>query len=513
MAEFNENNQNQNQNYSDRNPYNQYQYQNPGNSNINNQAQYRKEPEYSFWAEQVQNNSYSNNNQSANAWQNPYNAPDGRNTATPIKKEKKPRGKAFKLIAKALCFGIIAGVSFIGFQKAYSMIDPNSPSIVSSIGANAAENYEIGYAGSGTVQVKDKSAITNVTEATLPSIVQINCKATQTTSDFFGQQYNQEVEGSGSGIIVSKTDKELLIATNNHVVEGATKINVTFADGSKAAAEVKGTDSTADLAVVTVDLTKLKASTLKAISVAKLGNSDNVKVGQMAIAIGNALGYGQSVTVGYISAKNREVDVSDGYTSKKMILLQTDAAINPGNSGGALLNIDGEVIGINTVKYASEEVEGMGYAIPISKATPIIKELMSRQILSASEQGYLGIAGYDVTEEASKYYNIPMGVYIAEVPQGGAADKAGIKAEDIITKVNDLDITSISQLKSYVNSLKVGTKVKITYMRNSDGKYEKSTVTATLGKNPQLKQLCGEAYDYYITAGEKAVCPVDRLIK
>lgn len=489
------NNQNQYGNTNYQNQYgnrynngvnNQNPYNDRGYNGTDNQNQYNKVPEYSFWAEQVPNNPYYN--QGTNTWQN-TDPNINQNEAGQGQKngKKKHSGKFIKFIAKAACFGLIAGLGFFGLQKVVDVVDPgNATSTIISAAGDSNSNYKISYTQAASVKTKSKSAITSVVNSTLPSIVQINCKSTQTASDFFGQQYNQEVEGSGSGIIVSKTDKELLIATNNHVVEGATEITVTFADNTKAKAEVKGTDSTADLAVVSVDISSIKDSTLNKISVAKLGNSNNVKVGEMSIAIGNALGYGQSVTVGYISAKNRKVDVSDGDTSKSMSLLQTDAAINPGNSGGALLNVKGEVIGINSVKYSSTEVEGMGYAIPISKATPIIKELMSRQVLSSAEQGYLGVSGYDVTEEVSKYYNIPIGVYVKEVVSGGAADKAGLKAEDIITKVNDMDVTSITQLKDYVNSLKVGTKVQVTYARNTDGKYKKAKVTVTLGKNPQL---------------------------
>ncbi|MDD3172367.1 MAG: trypsin-like peptidase domain-containing protein [Herbinix sp.] len=475
MDEFNNNDQNQNDNRD--------------NNGVNNPNQYNKLPEYSFWAEQMPSNSYTYYNQGNNTWQYGNHIPNN-NASNNVQQpqEKKPRKNVFKFIAKAICFGVIAGLSFIGLEKGINMIYPNSSGdVLSTIGdVGMASNYEIGYTESGTVQMKDRSAINSVTESVIPSIVSINCTSTQNGADFFGQQYSQDVESSGSGIIVAKNAKELLIATNNHVVEGATKIAVTFTDGTEAEAEIKGTDSVADLAVVTVDVTTLEEDTLNAITVAKLGNSDNIKVGEMAIAIGNALGYGQSVTVGYISAKDREVDVSDGYDSKEMVLLQTDAAINPGNSGGALLNVDGEVIGINTVKYADEEVEGMGYAIPISSATPIITELMNREVLSEKEQGYLGIAGYDVTEDASTFYNIPIGVYIDDVTKGGAAEKAGLKAEDIITKVNDLDITSITQLKDKVNSFKVGTEVEITYMRNTDGDYKEAKVTVTLGQNPEL---------------------------
>lgn len=467
------------------------------NNTVTNPNQYNnKVPDYSFWAEQVPNNNYANYNQGANPnpWQHGNPAPNmyqNQMNNGPVKKERSKGGKVVRFIAKAVCFGLIAGLVFIGLQKLVVTINPDAASagFLASENASTEKDYKVNYTQAASVKTADRSAITDVTNQTLPAIVSINCSSTQTAQDWFGQQYSQDVESSGSGIIVSKNDKELLIATNNHVVEGANEISVTFADGSKETAEIKGTDSTADLAVISVDMKDISAETLKAIAVAKLGDSNSIKVGEMTIAIGNALGYGQSVTVGYISAKGREVEVQDNYNgTKKMTFLQTDAAINPGNSGGALLNMKGEVIGINTIKYASEEVEGMGYAIPISSATPIINELMSREILSPEQQGYLGVSGYDVTEDVSSYYNIPVGVYIKEVSEGAAADKAGLKPEDVITKVNDIQITSFTQLKEYVNSQKVGTDVKVTYMRNTDGEYKEATVTVTLAQNPNLNE-------------------------
>ena len=471
MSEFNNNDQINN---SSRN-----------NSNFDNNEN-NKIPEYNFWAEQRPNNTYTYYNHGTNTWQSEN--PNVAINQIPPQKVKKQKSKGYKTLVKAVCFGLIAAITFIGCQEIYSIINPNSTvnNALSTIGKVGTNNsYEVGYTKQGTIKTASKSAITNVTTSNLPAIVSINSTETQ-SGQLFGQQYDQEVQGSGSGIIVGENDKELLIATNNHVVEGASKISVTFIDGTVAVAEVKGTDAAADLAVITLNIKSLKDTTVKAIKVAKLGNSDSIKVGELSIAIGNALGYGQSVTVGYISAKDREVEVSDGYTSKKMTLLQTDAAINPGNSGGALLNVAGEVIGINTVKYSSNEVEGMGYAIPISKATPIINELMSREVLSESEKGYLGISGFDVTDNDSKAYNLPIGVYVEAVAKGGAAEKAGIKAEDIIIKVNDLAVTSITQLKDKVNSMKVGSEVEITYMRNTDGKYKEAKVKTILGQNPQL---------------------------
>ena len=241
------------------------------------------------------------------------------------------------------------------------------------------------------------------------------------------------------------------------------KITVKFIDDTEADAVIKGTDSTADLAVITVSLKDIPQSTIDAIKIAKLGNSDDIKVGEMAIAIGNALGYGQSLTVGYISAKDRKIDVSSNGRYTTMVLLQTDAAINPGNSGGALLNINGEVIGINTVKFEDYKVEGMGYAIPISRAIPIINDLMSREILKPEEQGFLGVTLQDVTEDISEMFGIPIGVYISFVVEGSAADKAGLKVGDVIQYVNDKEITSGTQLKELISSIRAGTDVEIVY--------------------------------------------------
>jgi len=475
--QMNPNQTNQNGGYYNNANYNPYSNMNQPYSN---QANMNQNSGY-------QNYSYSNYNPNTNSWN--YGNTQGTETTSKPKKERKPANKVVRFLTKAVCFGLIAGLSFAGFGQLFYLINPDSASskLISSLSQEDTvdSKYEIGYTSTGEVKLEDKSAISQVVDKTIPSIVSINSTATQTT-DWFGQPYSQEVEGSGSGFIVGKNEKELLIATNNHVVEGTETIKVTFIDGTQADAVIKGTDAAADLAVVTVDISTLDKKTLEAIKVAKLGNSDNIKVGQMSVAIGNALGYGQSVTVGYISAKDREVDLSDGYTSKKMILLQTDAAINPGNSGGALLNVDGEVIGINTVKYASNEVEGMGYAIPISRALPIINELMSREILAEEEQGYLGIIGNDVTEDVASYYNMPIGVFLNELAKDGAAEKAGLLPGDIITKADNVEITSITQLRDYVTSKRIGAEVTITYMRKSASEYKEGTLKVTLGKNPNL---------------------------
>ena len=427
---------------------------------------------------------YNSTNTPYGNYYNQYNNDRNRK----VKKERKPRfiTGLLKLLVKAVCFGLIAGIGFFAFHKLYSVINPGA-SIQNVLNAIEAKDsgYQIAYTKPASITVSDKSVVTEVINNNLPSIVSIT--SVTTADNWFGQSY--EVPGSGSGIIVGKTETEILVATNNHVVEGAQKITLVFVDGKEADGILKGADVAADLAVVAIDIKDISKETLEKITVAKLGNSDEVKVGEMAIAIGNALGYGQSATVGYISAKDREVEVSDGYfKTKKMILLQTDAAINPGNSGGALLNSKGEVIGINSVKYATEEVEGMGFAIPISSATPIINELMSREILSPDQQGFLGISGGDVTEDAATAYNMPVGVFVNEVVENGPAYKAGLLSGDIIIKVDEIKVTAITQLREYVNSRRVGTEVKVTYMRYDNGTYKENTVTVTLGKNPNLAE-------------------------
>ena len=282
-----------------------------------------------------------------------------------------------------------------------------------------------------------------------------------------------------------------MIVTNNHVVAGADSITVTFIDDTTAKATVKGTDPTADLAVISVKVADLKQETRGNIKVASLGHSEDVKVGQMAIAIGNALGYGQSVTVGYISAKDRQVEVGDGNSSSAntMVLLQTDAAINPGNSGGALLDVNGNVIGINSVKYADTKVEGIGYAIPMSDAIPIINELMNREVLKDEEKGYLGITGRTISEEISEAYGFPIGIYISEVSESGAAKKAGIKQGDIITKINGNKVTSIEQVQNKVNNTKAGTEITVTIARSQEGEYKEQDVEVVLKSSETLDEL------------------------
>ena len=344
--------------------------------------------------------------------------------------------------------------------------------------------------------------VSEIVSEALPSIVSITTKSVQEVQNYFGmygmygyapQQQEQEVEGSGSGIIVGKNDDELLIATNYHVVEGADTLSVAFTDGNAVEASVKGFDEERDLAVVSVSLDDVKDDTMDAISIAKIGSSDDLKVGEQVIAIGNALGYGQSVTTGIVSAKNRRMDsdnntVTDGSddSSDGVNLIQTDAAINPGNSGGALLNMEGEVVGINSAKLASTEVEGMGYAIAISDVTDILQNLMnetSRDKLDDSEHGVLGIKGSSVSSEAVQMYGIPAGVFVKEVTEGGAADKAGLKANSVITEFNGKTVSSIDQLSEYLSYYEPDEEVELTVQVPHGTSYKEETVKVTLDEN------------------------------
>ena len=313
----------------------------------------------------------------------------------------------------------------------------------------------------------------------MPSIVSITGKFETTSQSWFGQTQSSESEGVGSGIIIGKKDGKILIVTNNHVVADAKSLSVGFVDGKSASATIRGTDSDADLAVVEVNTKDMKASTLKKIAVITLGDSSKLKTGERAIAIGNALGYGQSVTGGYISALNRQVQLTD----KTMTLIQTDAAINPGNSGGALLNSKGELIGINTVKYSSEDVEGMGYAIPINTAKPIINKLIKNEATSESEQAYLGVSGQTIDSSMASQFDMPSGVYVQQVIKSSPAQKAGISAGDVIVSIDGSNVSTMDGLKEKISNLKAGKKVKIVVKRqNQMGTYEKKTLTVTLGK-------------------------------
>ena len=332
-----------------------------------------------------------------------------------------------------------------------------------------------------SLQMAVVTDVTKVVDSVMPSVVSI-FGTYMVTEDFWGYRFSQEDEGSGSGIIVGENEEELLIVTNNHVVADSTSLSVQFVDEETCNAQVKGTDPDTDLAVIAVSLEDLSASTKSSIRIATLGDSDTLKVGEPAIAIGNALGYGQSVTTGVVSAVNRE-DTMNEY-GESLFLIQTDAAINPGNSGGALLNVYGEVIGINSSKIAGSMVEGMGYAIPISTAKPIIEDLMSKKTrvpVGEGEKGYLGISGINVTDEVHDLYGLPYGVYIAQVYEGTPAFKAGLKKGDIITYFDGEEVETMEELSMLLDCTSVGSSVKIGVMVTTQLGYEEQMIEVVLG--------------------------------
>lgn len=434
------------------------------------------------------------NNINFNSYANGYGSSYGDN------RQKKNMGTGKKFLITAACavaFGVIAGLCFETVCYVSDTVLGITSQNTKKIGTTTESDRTTTSKGESTTV--NRGAVTDVSaivEQTMPAIVAITSTSEGANYyDLFGQYYQGQDETScGSGFIVGQSDSELLIATNNHVIDGAKTISVQFIDDEVYEAAVKGTASSNDLAVIAVKLKSIKSSTMDEIKIADLGDSDALKVGEMAIAIGNSLGYGQSVTVGYISAKDREItESSDGNgVTNKIKAIQTDAAINPGNSGGALLNLQGQVIGINSAKIASSSVEGVGYAIPISEATPIIDELMNKEDLSEDEKGYLGISGRTVTDEAS-YYNIPNGVYVAEVAEGGAADKAGIKVGDIITEINNMEVTTIESLQEKVNSYRKGTEIEVVLQRSNNGTYEEKKLKASLQGNSSLDGLSSDS--------------------
>lgn len=390
---------------------------------------------------------------------------------SPGKKKKGGKGRRYwlKLAGSAVAFGLVAGLVMQGVNYGFSKAG------IGSGGTQIATTKTVSSSGSSSSS-DDLSA---VSENVMPSIVSITGKFETTSQGWFGQQQSSETEGVGSGIIIGKESGKLLIVTNNHVVEDAKSLSVGFVDGESASATIRGTDSDADLAVVEVKTSDMKSSTQKKIAVITLGDSDSLKTGERAIAIGNALGYGQSVTGGYISAKEREVQLTD----TTMTLIQTDAAINPGNSGGALLNSKGELIGINTVKYASEDVEGMGYAIPINTAKPIINSLIKNEAVKESEQAYLGVSGQTIDSSMASQFDMPSGVYVQQVVKGSPAQTAGISAGDVIVKFDGRTVSTMDGLKDRISNMKAGKSVKVVVKRqNQMGTYVSKTLTVTLGK-------------------------------
>ena len=383
--------------------------------------------------------------------------------------------KVALVVGAAVLFGAVGGVTMQGTSYLTGkLLGKNTKSTVGT--TKTVSNAKL-TTSTSTVT----SDVSDIVENTLPSIVSITNMSVQEVQNFFGGISKQESESAGSGIIISQNDSELLVVTNNHVVEGSDTLTVTFNDGNSVEAQIKGTDSARDLAVVAVPLDKISDDTMNAIKVATLGDSDSLKVGEPAIAIGNALGYGQSVTTGIVSATGRTIDGFDGE------YIQTDAAINPGNSGGALLNANGEVIGINSAKINSSAVEGMGFAIPISDASDVIQNLMNKETrskVSDEERGYLGIKGYDVSEEGAQMYNMPTGVYVKEVMSGGGAEKAGLTKGSIITGFEGSSISGMSSLQEQLQYYKAGEEVTLTVqIPDKNGEYTEKDIKVTLGKN------------------------------
>ncbi|MDD6182314.1 MAG: trypsin-like peptidase domain-containing protein [Lachnospiraceae bacterium] len=420
--------------------------------------------------------------------QNRYETPKEKRKWFRKRQKKTERNNGFgmklaKCAALAAVFGLVAGGVFVGtgylgmtkLGVTKSGSDSKSVTVESTKIAGTTTSTESTEVGAIDVS--------GIVDEVMPSIVAITNMTEAQYRNFFGQVQNYESESAGSGIIIGQDNDYLYIVTNNHVVAGATSLTVCFVDDQTVTAEVKGTDSNSDLAVVAVKISDISGDTMKNIKVATMGDSDSVKVGESAIAIGNALGYGQSVTTGVISALDREVTLQDESTgSTTNALIQTDAAINPGNSGGALLNLQGEVIGINSAKYSDTAVEGMGYAIPIATAKPIIDDLIQRETVDEAESAYLGIAGADITEDVSKTYNMPRGIYVTKVVENSAADEAGIQKGDILTAFDGKKVSSMEGMQEMLRYYKAGEKIKVTVQQANNGQYEEKELEVTLGK-------------------------------
>lgn len=425
----------------------------------------------------------------------------------PVRKPKKKSsmGSALQKIligaAVGAFFGISAGVAFYFVNLATGISDTvrqdkviaeETPQAAEPEAAAVPEKTEVSESGIETTSTQTITTVvtdvTEVVENVMPSVVSITNIYTETTS-FWGQSFSSEAQSSGSGIIIGENDSELLIVSNYHVVQDADTLKVKFINDEICDAQVKGSDSNMDLAVIAVALDDLDAATREAISIAKMGDSESLKVGEPAIAIGNALGYGQSVTTGVISALDRQIEMSDdGSISGELI--QTDAAINPGNSGGALLNVKGEVIGINSNKIGGSAIEGMGYAIPISSAEPIIENLMSKETKSKVElekKGYLGITGINVTGDVANMYGMPEGVYITQVYEGTAAAEAGMLNGDIIVGFEGSTVGAMEDLQGYLEYYEIGETVEVTIMRASGGKYTEQVLQVVLGEQVQTE--------------------------
>ena len=467
------------------------------------QAMAERAQQMSQGTEHYYNNNYQQPNQNAynygqnNYYQNGFQNADAEQPKAKVKKAKKQRVKKAKspktphnkrtfwkkgvaVVASAAVFGGVAGGAFYGIAgnqiKKLDALTNTTTEVASTTSAATTQSLSL----TSTASVGNGMDVSTIAENVMPSVVAINISAIVEQQGMFGYTQQYEAEGSGSGIIIGENDSELLMVTNNHVVSDATTVNVTFADGESYEAQVKSTDSDTDLAIVVVKLSDIKESTMNQIKIATIGDSDSLKVGEQVVAIGNALGYGQSVTTGIVSAKDRT------NSTNTTPLIQTDAAINPGNSGGALLNMKGEVIGINSSKYSDTTVEGMGYAIPITAVQDRLDDLMNRQTrekVDESEKGYLGISCATVSSDVSEAYGIPEGVLVTDVASKSAAEKAGIKANYVITKIDGQSISSAEELTEKLNYYAVGETVPITYEYLKDDAYVEKTVDVTLMEN------------------------------
>lgn len=448
-----------------------YQYDNGNNSNDTYNNSYSSHG----WRDE---STYNNENYYGNIPPEPDKRRRQRKNGS--KNNKNGMGKkAAKLVASAAVFGLVAGACFVGVSVAKDKLYPSTADRIETTSGTTSAKSETSSSGSSS----SSSNVASVVNEVMPSVVSIT--STIQSSNYYGFG-TQESEGAGSGFIVAKIKDNLMIATNNHVVSDATSLTVGFVDDTTAKATVVGTDSSADLAVISVKLSDIKDSTASKIKVATLGSSDDLKVGEEVVAIGNALGYGQSVTTGVVSAKNREISLTDG----TMNLLQTDAAINPGNSGGVLINMDGQVVGINNAKLEDTSVEGMGYAIPITTAKTILTDLMNASSVSTKDAAFLGVVGRDINESYSSALGIPSGIYVSQVVSGSPAEKAGISAGDVITKFEGNNVSTMSGLKEKLALKKANTKVKITFKRaNQSGTYKEKTVTVTLGKKSDFSDV------------------------
>lgn len=496
----------------------QAQYQN-GQSAQNQQAQYQNSQSAQNQQVQYQNSQSVQSHQSGQAFQNQQtqyqDSQAGQQAQTSQSgfqggfqnhqpseghhEKRRKNGltrKVAGITAAALLFGTVSGGTMVGINKIADSFGPATYPLVSSQTAvedstteaqtSASASASGNSAVAGNAAALDVSAIV---KSAMPSVVAINNTMLYQSNNWWGMSQTYEVPSSGSGIIIGQNDEELLIATNNHVVEDSENLSVVFIDDTSVNASIKGTDADSDLAVIAVALKDIPEDTLSQISVAKLGDSDALEVGQGVVAIGNALGYGQSVTVGYVSALNREVKADNTVTRN---LLQTDAAINPGNSGGALLNMKGEVIGINAAKYSSTDVEGIGYAIPISKAQEILSTLMTQrtknQTVAEGEEGYLGIQGLTVDDSMVKQQDMPAGVFVYGIIDGGAAANSDLRKRDIIVKFDGQSVKSMAALQDLLKYYKAGETVELGVKSLENGEYVDRTVTITLGTKATLGQ-------------------------